>query len=289
MSEDPTKGGSEGVEIHHQILEDWLKKVVEIPEIKLIWLEGSLAYNTATPGSDIDLHMAIEDSGFDKIWGTMQGKLKVLEGFGEFYPMADGQFVRIMTKHGVIVELNIHRVSGLSGLKFHLKWQFLHCALPEGPPEFGLAEPDLNLSYPPNRPLSPEIVKKLTLEAMFEQAYIAAPFYHNERESIIVCLDKARNLLLRILYRRAGIRFAKRYKHLTSVLPSEHLADYRQSFVEASGTERDKAALAETCMRVITLIGKHLEALSEKAGGGFDKRWYNRLLAINEKRFQNFT
>lgn len=277
-----------GLENHHKIIDEWLSEAVKIPEIKLIWLEGSLVYNTATPGSDIDLQIAIEDDAYDRLWGNLQGKLRVLEGFGEYYPMGDGKFVRIMSKYGIIIELNAHRVSELAGLKFYISWKFLHCTLPEGPPEFGQRSTDLAFCYPPNRPLSPEVVKKLTLEAMFEQAYITSPFYHNEYESIIVCLDKARNLLLRILYRRAGIRFAKRYKHLYSVLPEDHLADFRQSFVEVSEGDQDKANLAAACMRTITQIGKHLQALGEEAGGGFDKKWYNRLLAINEERFKEF-
>ena len=46
------------------LLDHWLPTLQAIPEIDVIWLEGSLAADRANPGSDIDIRFGIADAAY---------------------------------------------------------------------------------------------------------------------------------------------------------------------------------------------------------------------------------
>lgn len=47
------------------LLDRWMESLIEIPEIDLIWLEGSLVnLKRANPVSDIDIRLGISDNAY---------------------------------------------------------------------------------------------------------------------------------------------------------------------------------------------------------------------------------
>jgi hypothetical protein len=89
-----------------------------------------------------------------------------------------------------------------------------------------------------------------------------------------------------LFYRRVGIYYAKRYKHFSDVLPPDHLADLAYTYQTGSTTPLDPAALAGALLRVCEMTGKHLQALSDQAGGGFEPEWYWRLHAQTAEKLR---
>ena len=276
-----------GLEGHYAIINKWLEIVTQIPEVKAVWLVGSLTYNTATPCSDIDLFMAVDDEAYDRLWGSLQAKIKMLEGFAPYHPMGNAGFVRVLSETGIVIELGVHKVSELNDLSFYFSWEFLLCRLPQEPQFTAFSHENPQDGWPCRHELSPQIVAKFSQEAMFELAYIAAPFYNHEYESAVTCIDKARLLFLRVLYRHLGLKYAKKYKHLSTVLPVDYLAHYRMSFVQGTG-KPEFGPLAEAAIRTFTLMGQYLQEMSERAGGGVDEIWFNRILTLNKTRLQVF-
>lgn len=90
------------------------------------------------------------------------------------------------------------------------------------------------------------------------------------------------------MFQRIGLAFAKRYKHLSEVLPSEFLQDLDYTYLAHSDGAITLATLAEETLRTFEMQGKYLQALNEQAGGGFEPTWYWRLLAQVRERLQLF-
>ena len=86
---------------HWALIEQWVGSLAQIPAVDVVWLEGSLVGNRATPRSDIDLRLAIADAAFTQLWETDRAPL--LEGLGEHLSLLTS-FVRALTADGIIVE-----------------------------------------------------------------------------------------------------------------------------------------------------------------------------------------
>lgn len=97
------------------ILDRWLVALAAIPEVEVVWLEGSLVAKTkANPRSDIDVRLGIADAVFARLWEG--DKQFVLAGLGEMLRLIDRDWVRGLTQEGVIVEIAARPTSQLEGL-----------------------------------------------------------------------------------------------------------------------------------------------------------------------------
>ena len=79
------------------------------------------------------------------------------------------------------------------------------------------------------------------------------------------------------MFRRIGLRYAKWYKHLSEVLPAEFISDLEKTRIRCGESPLEPTAVADATMRTFDILGKHLQALSDKVGGGFESEWYYRL------------
>jgi hypothetical protein len=151
--------------------------------------------------------------------------------------------------------------------------------LPPGQPAFEKLP-----SLPPaqvwseEEPLNPVWVWRRTEIALTVMANAPGAFYNGEWQSAKFTLDDQRTELLKLMYRRVGIYFAKRFKHLSEVLPPEFQRDLASTY-QPEGMPLDTFALAVTTVQLCAVYGKHLQALSQAAGGGFEPAWYWRLHA----------
>jgi len=199
-------------ESQQTVLKRWLSSLETIPEVDLIWLEGSLVDPArANPGSDIDLRVAVADDAYDRLWESTREPLTA--GIGEHLVLLDLGFIRALTKaEGIVAELD---------------------------------------------ELTPKLVWRETEMTLANIANAPGPFYMGEWQSIHFIIAETRSSIVRIMYRLTGLAFAKRFKHLSQVLPAAYLADLDQ-------------------------------LLSDKADGGFEPKWYWRLLEQTRARFNEF-
>jgi hypothetical protein len=260
-----------------RLLSTWLDSLRQIPEVEVVWLEGSLVDRTrANPGSGIDIRLAITDDAYERLWST--DKTAILAGLGPILRLIDAGWIRALTLDGLIVELAVYKTSQLAGLQLS-EWEFLLNRLPPGQPAFQKL-PSLPPAqvWPEKEPLTREWVWQRTEIALVVMANAPGAFYNGEWQSVKFTLDDQRTELLKLMYRRIGIYFAKRYKHLSEVRPPEFQQDLASTY-QPAGPPLDPAALAVATVRLCAVYGKHLQALSHAAGGGFEPAWYWRLYA----------
>lgn len=269
------------------ILDRWITALSKLPEIEVVWLEGSLVEKThANPGSDIDVRLGIADHAYEALWGG--DKQAVLAGLGEILRLINRDWIRALTAEGVIVEIAARRTSELAGLAL-TEWEFLLNRLPAGQPTFAPApKKSAAATWPTYEPVTPAYVWQQTEIALVILANCPGPFYNGELHSIRFTLGDMRTELVKLMFQRIGLAFAKRYKHLSEVLPVEFLQDLDSTYVAADAGPADLATLAEETLRTLEMRGKHLNALSQQAGGGFEAAWYQRLLAQTRTRLQPF-
>ena len=260
------------------LLNRWVDCLAQIPTVEVIWLEGSLARNEGTtPSSDIDLRVAISDDAHKQLWET--NRTPLLEGLGEYLPLLplDFGFVRVLTKAGVVVELLAYKTSELDGLEAY-EWKFLLCRLSTGEPRFKkFPERSPAEMWPDMQELSVDSVRQLANNHMLVLAQVPTPFYSGETYAARHVLDFSRIELVKLMFRRIGLRYAKRYKHLSEVLPAEFISDLEKTHIRCGESPLEPTAVADATMRTFDILGKHLQALSDKVGGGFESEWYYRL------------
>ncbi|HYN88659.1 MAG TPA: hypothetical protein VER55_09020, partial [Ardenticatenaceae bacterium] len=112
----------------------------------------------------------------------------------------------------------------------------------------------------------------------------AAPsaFHQAEWLSAGYLLDFLRNQLIQIMYQRIGLRFSKRIKHLSVVLPPNFQADLTSTYPRPGESSLDPKALAAAILRTLQAVRKHLHTLSDTAGGGFNTVWFDRMYQNTE-------
>jgi hypothetical protein len=251
-----------------------LAALAQLPEVDAVWLEGSLAAGRATPASDIDLRIALTDTAYIRLWEAERHRL--LAGLGE-YLLLEHTFARALTSEGVVVELWAYRSSELSTLTPHV-WESLLCRLPGGTlpfrpvPHRSAAE-----TWPDRRTLTVEEVRQLTNVFLMTLAECPAPLYSSQLHSAHFQLDDLRTELVKLMYRRLGIAYAKRFKHFSEVLPQAFLADLERTYMPGGAAPLDAGAMATAYVALFEVLGRHLQALADQAGGGFEPTWYWRL------------
>ncbi|MBV7335170.1 hypothetical protein KFU94_44415 [Chloroflexi bacterium TSY] len=267
------------------LIQRWMDSVQQIPEVDAAWIEGSLASDRGNPSSDIDMRFAIADEAYERLWGN--DRTAVLAGLGEYY-LLETRFIRALTDSGIIVELWSHRTSQVENLEL-FEWELLFSRLPNGRPHFRQLPPKSPAeTWPDSTELTPAVVSDLANLAILFMAHAPATLYNNEIQSARSGLDRARNeMLLKILYRRSGLWYSKRYKHFTEIFPQEWLDDFASTYMK-SADPFDPTAIAQAYIRLHEVIGKHLQALSDTAGGGFDAIWYERVFKKVEREFLEF-
>jgi hypothetical protein len=258
------------------VLDRWLRSLTKIPEVDVIWLEGSLTDPLrATLGADMDMRFGIADEAFEELWMAERGRL--LEGLGEHRSLHCGSF-RFLTVEGVVVEVMASKTSELDGKEL-FDWRILFSRLPDGRPAFKKI-PDAAPAqvWPHPEPLTVASVRELTNLFLHWLATASTPFYSKEVQSAQFSLGLLRTELMKLLFRRCGVWFFKRYKHLSEVLPEEFLADLEYVHTRSEATH-DLGEIAEETLRTFEMAGKHLSGMSRQVGGGFEPEWYDRLLA----------
>ena len=220
------------------------------------------------------MRLAIADSAYQQLWET--DRTQLLMGLGEHLPLLTS-FVRVLTVEGIIVEAGAYRTSELGSLALH-EWKVLFSRLPYGEPRFQQlpARSPAEL-WPEPEPLTAESVRQLTNWFLLKLANDPATLFSGELHSARWVLDDLRTDLLKLMYRRLGLVFAKRYKHLSHVLPAAWIADLERTYVRPGARQLDPIAIATALIELFAVTGKHLQALSDQAGGGFEAHWYQRL------------
>ena len=263
-------------EKHGVVLDRWLNSLTAIPEIDVIWLEGSLTDpSRTTPGADIDMRFGIADEAYEALW--MGERSRILEGLGEHLSLHRGDF-RFLTAEGVVVDVMASKTSELDGKELY-DWKILFNRLTDGRPTFRKI-PNASPAevWPHPEPLTTDSVKDLTNLFLHWLGTASTPFYAREVQSARFSLELLRTELMKLLFRRSGVWFFKRYKHLSEVLSDEFLEDLEYVHVQTGDRPRDLGTVAEETLRTFEMAGKHLREMSLEVGGGFEPEWYDRLL-----------
>jgi hypothetical protein len=256
------------------LIQRWLASLAQIPSVDVVWLEGSLAGGRANPASDIDLRMAIADAAYQQLWETDRRPL--LEGLGE-YLLLEARFVRALTAEGIIVELWAYRTSELPGCAPY-EWETLLCRLPGDELPFGQGPHRTAAEvWPDTQELTVDEVRSLMHLFLLLLAQAPSPLYSGELHSARFQLDDVRTELVKLMYRQLRIKYPTRYKHFSEVLRPPFLADLERTYMRAGAAPFDSDAMAEAYIALFEVLGMHLQALSDQAGGGFEPAWYWRL------------
>lgn len=257
-----------------QIIDRWVASLAQISGVDVVWLEGSLVGSRdAVPGADIDVRIGLADEAYDRLW--LQDKSQLLAGLGNILRLIDAGWIRAITEEGVIVELAVRRSSELNGLELH-EWELLLNRLPAGEPRFIKLPPMTPAeSWPEEENCTPEFVRQQMAFVMTLLANAPAPFYNGELQSARFTADDFRITLIKLMYRYSGVWFAKRYKHFSEVLSTECLEDLKSTYLRTGVDPLDPQALAEATLQIYLVIGKYLERLAERYGGGFEPTWYS--------------
>ncbi|MEZ4663578.1 MAG: hypothetical protein R2911_39050 [Caldilineaceae bacterium] len=274
--------------LQQNVLDRWLPSLAHIAEIDVVWLEGSLVTpERVNPGSDIDIRLGIADAAYASLW--VNDRSRVLAGLGETLHLFGTDWARLLTaEEGMIVEIAARRTSQLAGLGLY-EWKFLLNRLPTGQPAFQKlpALPPAE-TWPEREELTAAKIWQLTEINMTTMANCPAPFYNGELQSAKFALDEMRSGLIRLMYRRIGLSFAKRFKHFSEILPPEFQSDLAYTYLAAGADPLDPAALAAATLRMFEMYGKHLQALSAEYSGPFKPDWYWRLFAQTKEKLASF-
>src|SRR5207247_5621743 len=126
---------------------------------------------------------------------------------------------------------------------------------------------------------TPEQVSQWTKEIIYIMAIAAQDFYRGEECAAAGTLDYLRNGLFRLMYQRLGIRFSKRAKELSQIFPIDFIADLKNTYTEAGQSPLALPAIAAAQLRTFAAFQKHLNAMGDQLGGGFEPEWYRRTYA----------
>lgn len=256
------------------ILERWLPTLKQIPAVDVIWLEGSLASGRGNPGSDIDLRVALADDAYRELWET--DRTPLLAGLGE-HVIVETRYVRAITAEAVTVELAAVKTSELEGRTVY-EWELLFSRLPDGRPHFVQLPPEQHgKAWAAWDELTPELVQGYFNIYMTTMVQVPAIFHSGEWYSAIWQLDRMRNELIKLMYRRLDMGYSTRYKHFNEFMPREWCEQFVETYVQGDPAQVQPTELARGYIRLLELWSAHLQALDERAGGGFDVAWFERV------------
>lgn len=270
---------------HGELIDRWLEKLEKTEGVDLVWLEGSLVNNPQpNPAADIDIRFGIADEHYDRLWKT--GPPPLLNGLGDYLPLQG--YWRLFSKSGIIVEIMAHKWTDLENLEPH-DWEILYARSSETTPAFIQSEhrPPAE-TWPHPEKLDRAKVEELTKLFLHYGATAAAPLHANEVQSARFSLDFMRRELMNLLFRRVGVWFYKRYKHLSEILPEEFLSDLDRTYEVTAASEKDPGGIAAQTLTTLEIAGQHLQAMGEQVGGGFEPEWYQLMLSKTREQFQPF-
>ncbi len=267
------------------LIRRWLADLKEIPAVDVVWLEGSLVDGRGNPYSDIDIRFAIADEEYEQLWtrptrfavdasspDLAQGPSTLLAGLGN-YLLLETAFVRALTADGLLVEAGAIPTSQTDGLELY-EWEILFSRLPQGAPAFRQA-PNLPpaQAWPETEPLTPAYVWQRTKFLLLMMLHTPAVFHIKELHSVLYTLDLARGDLLKLMWRRSGLRKGKRAKHMSEIFPADWLTALNDTYPRKPTV---LSSLVAPLVRIYELQAEHLQALADEAGGGFPFTWYER-------------
>lgn len=267
------------------LIRRWLADLKEIPALDLVWLEGSLADGRGSPFSDIDIRFAIADDQYPLVWQLplqkaseesnpllARGPVALLTGLGD-YLLLESTFVRALTSDGILVEATAVPTSRVNDLELY-EWEILFSRLPEGKRTFKKA-PELSPHqvWPDKDPLTPASAWQRTRFLLLMMVHTPAVFHNRELQSALSALDLARNDLLKLMWRRAGLSFGKRAKHMSEIFPAGWLDALTHTYPTDPTVLK---SLAAPLLHTYVLQASHLRELSATAGGGFPAEWFER-------------
>jgi hypothetical protein len=137
--------------------------------------------------------------------------------------------------------------------------------------------------------LTPVVVRQRMNFALLMMAEVPSCFYSDEPHSLMLTVNIARNDLLQLMFRRIGLSFLKRAKHLSEILPAAWLEELEQTYPYPCSSRLDTGALVQALIETFRFQGQHLQVLSEQVGGGFEPLWYWRLHEQMSKKLRGFT
>ncbi len=260
-----------GARAQHRFVERWVASLTQLPGVETIWLEGSLVDDRANPWSDVDLRVALADDAYEQLW--MKDQASLLQGVGEYLLLVEGGFVRALTAGGFVIELLALKSSEIGSLELY-EWKLLFDCRPGGPPAFRKLPARSTAETWPGPPVSVDDIHSRTKFALYMMAMVSSDLYRGEACAAAWTLELLRDQLRQVMYQRLGIRFSKRAKEVSQIFPPEFIADLRTTYTEAGPSPLDLAASATALIRTFAVLGKHLLALSDQAGGGFEPEWY---------------
>lgn len=220
------------------------------------------------------------------MWET--DRTPLLEGLGEHLLLINGGFIRALTAEGIVAELLVLKSSEIQDLELY-EWKFLFNRRPHGPPEFRKLPRRSTAETWPGPPVSIEDVGSRTELCLYLMAIAPSDFYRSELCAAAWTLEILRAELRQLMYQRLGIRFSKRAKELNAIFPPEFIEDLKGTYTEAGEAALDLAAIAAAQIRTFAVLGKHLQALSDQVGGGFEPEWFDRLFRKVQADLNQFT
>ena len=116
------------------------------------------------------------------------------------------------------------------------EWEILFSRLKDGEPAFRQA-PKLPPAqvWPDSEPLTPAYVWMRTKFLLLMMLHTPAVFYNKELHSVQYTLDLARSDLLKLMWRRLGLRTGKRAKHMSEIFPADWLISLNDTYPARGG------------------------------------------------------
>lgn len=262
------------LERHRRLLERWVASLAGVAAVELVWLTGSLAADDPAPGADIDMRLAIADAAYDRLWKADKGPL--LEGLGEYLVLLDRGYVVLQTAEGVTMDLWAVPSSQAATIDAY-EWKVLLNRLPSGQPLFRQAPGRRPAETWPAPPPSHDELRQHVRLIFLWMSCVPGLFYRQETVAAAGHLAFMREALDRVMYQRLGMQYPKRSRHLNEIWPQEFRNDFAATYQRGGASALDVPAMAAAYGRLFDALGKHLAALSEQVGGGFEQAWYRRL------------
>lgn len=270
-----------------KLLDIWIKALTDIPQIKLIWIEGSMVnVERENPGSDIDIRFAIEDEAFDELWDS--NRHLVFEALGDVLPLAP---FRIVTEGGILIEFDACKVSELENKSLY-EWEVLLDRLPEGQLNFIKETTVGPEAWPHPQEIRIEAIRDLTADVLRRLTTASTPFFYTTAHSALFELQLLRHKVMYVLYWRSGMKPFMRAKHLNEVLTPEFFADYEYIQFRDNEHSLQHSAVAKATLRTYETLEKHCKALYQHMNclDEYPKKWFtllNRQLHTELQPFVN--
>lgn len=231
------------------ILNVLMGELNEDDRVVAMWVEGSLATGHENPASDIDLRIVVTEAF---------NYLELIRSIGEFYVFArdtsrsigEREFIRVITQHGVVIDLDIYFVQDLDSIVV---------------PQFkilldktGIQLKSMGVMTPPELwPAQHPDYNQLTIDLCVVMASIPTMFYGNNPESAMFQIDLMRVELVKLIYLIHGVKYANRYKHMRELFSSEWLKKLSLTY-----TSPQPHSIARCFVYTYRLIGECLDLAS---------------------------